>query len=110
MASEFATLFGEWSIDGVTATPVAGISVEGQVAGAPQALGPVLVEEKARQVRTPTGQEVLSTRTVYVPPEAPYLPVLGDLLTFPSGYSGHVIGIHDLGAYGVLDHLEVSVE
>lgn len=110
MASDFMATFGDWMVDGVTATPTDGISVEGPVAGTAQALGPVLVEDRERMVRNSQGVEVLSSRAVYVPAEAPYKPTLGDVVTFPDGRKGRVLNTHDLAAYGVLDHMVVSCE
>jgi hypothetical protein len=69
----------------------------------------VFVEDKRRRVRTATGDQVWSTRTVYAPPGTGGEP--GSLVTY-AGVTSAVVSraYHDGGGMPTPDHVELALE
>ncbi|MFF9312147.1 hypothetical protein ACF1BS_14675 [Streptomyces sp. NPDC014748] len=94
----------------ITVEDYLGSTSKGPRYGAPRDVR-CLVDEQTRAVRTPDGDQVLSTSTAYAGPEEQTAPPLSRV-TLPSGRITRVIGTkrRDGGRLGTPNHTEIQLE
>ena len=97
----------------VTVEHYAGPGPEGPTYAAAYNL-PCFVDAKRRLVRSTTGEQVVSSVTVFAPPGAPLVPV-GSRITLPGSHGGHQTRVittsnADGGWLRTPDHGEISCE
>ena len=95
----------------VTAEAYLGDTSKGPKYAAPVVIRPCFVDEQTRGVRTPGGEQVTSTSTVYADPGTALLPQFSRV-TLPSGRVTKVIQTknRDGGGLPTPDHVEIQLE
>ncbi|CAM5589260.1 hypothetical protein [Streptomyces purpurascens] len=94
----------------VTIEPYLGDSSTGRKYGPPVEVKKCFVDEQTRVVRTPAGEQVTSTSTVYADPGTQAPPL--SRVTLPSGRATTVIQAKDRDGGGLPtpDHVEIQLE
>ncbi|MFB7617825.1 hypothetical protein [Kitasatospora sp. NPDC056181] len=92
----------------ITIEPYLGDSAYGPQLG-PVAESRCFLDEKTREVRSPTGEQVVSSSTAYCPPGTVAPP--GSRVTLPDGRQTHVIALYDRDGGGLPtpDHTELQL-
>jgi len=95
----------------VTAEEYLGDTSKGPKYGPPVVIDPCFVDEQTRSVRTPGGEQVTSTSTVYTDPGTALLPQFSRVM-LPSGRVTTVIQTknRDGGGLPTPDHVEIQLE
>ena len=109
--SDFENTFGEWLVAGVTLAKFLGTGFDGDTWADPLALGGVMIDHKARLVRSSTGAEVLSQTALYVGADEPLTISPRDLVTLPGSTAPTtVIQVATVSAAGIFSFAVVSLE
>ena len=92
----------------ITVEPYLGDGAYGPVYGPPVVVR-CLLDDKVREVRSPTGEQVVSSSTAYCPPGTAAPP--GSRVTVPDGRQSSVIARLDRSAPGLPtpDHVELQL-
>ncbi|MFB8241998.1 hypothetical protein ACFC58_36235 [Kitasatospora purpeofusca] len=92
----------------VSIEPYEGDGAYGPVYGTPGTVR-AFVDAKVREVRSPTGEQVVSSSTAYCPPGTAAPP--GSRVTLPDGRQTHVIAVYerDGGGLPTPDHTEIQL-
>ena len=109
--SDFEDTFGEWLIPGAMLAKFTGTGFDGDTWDEPVALNGVMLDHKARLVRSNTGDEKLSQTALYSGADEPLTFSPGDRVTLPGAATPTtVIQVATVHAEGIFSFAIVSLE